>query len=66
MEYMYFKKNYCFNMIKYFQVFGANEVRAHARLCARADVVSTKLGIIGANVMRAHARFLCEGRRSGH
>ena len=26
--------------------FGANEVRAHARLRARADVVATKLGII--------------------
>ena len=44
----------------------ANEVRAHARLRARADVVATKLGIIGANVLRAHAHFPCEGRHSGH
>ena len=29
-----------------FRHFGANEVRAHARLRARADVVATKLGII--------------------
>ena len=28
------------------QTVGANEVRAHARLRARADVVATKLGII--------------------
>ena len=46
--------------------FGANEVRAHAHVRVRADVVATKLGIIGANVVRAHARFPCEGRRSGH
>ena len=47
-------------------IIGANEVRAHARLRARADIVAIKLGIIGANVVRAHARFPCEGRRSGH
>ena len=31
-------------------IIGANEVRAHARLNARADIVATKLSIIGANV----------------
>ena len=35
-------------------------------VCALADVVATKLGIIGANVVRAHERFPCGGRRSGH
>ena len=49
---------------------GANVVYALHVVCARADIVSIKLGIIlssfGANVVRAHERFPCGGRRSGH
>ena len=42
-------------------VIGANEVRAHARLRARADVVATKLGIILLFLSFFPHNFLPEG-----